>query len=268
MSSASSHISIAELIPLMRRRFSAPDDITVDSQVAPDIEIPEVPEKEFIAGDKRPTPESVRCSLCKENCKPAIPCSKCASTSYCSLYCLRKHKNEHKFHCRLGRGIDEADHLVQYCHQKCYPSEDEEVALAFGFLYFTRASDRIRLFELYCKLVNIRKVDDDELRQAWRTDQLRACIMRRCSQLPRHDISGDLQWFGSQIGFAANAETDFGPAVESAREVLGPTGLNALDSRQKWIAFLFYLQITNGYRHDSDEDNWLYLGFCAERVIK
>ena len=86
--------------------------------------------------------------------------------------CLKKDWVRHKFVCRLGRRLDELDDFIRACHEEIIPTDDD-VAEAFGFLFFTSAVDRQRLFRLYCDLINQWGVSEEELRQAWKPDKLK-----------------------------------------------------------------------------------------------
>ncbi|KAF2165949.1 hypothetical protein M409DRAFT_23679 [Zasmidium cellare ATCC 36951] len=208
------------------------------------------------------------CSSCQNVRNSMIKCSRCSSAPYCNTSCRQKHWMEHKFHCHLGRPIDEADHLVRACHRGQYPTDDEDVATAFGFRHFIQVPERLRLFDIYWKLVNYSGLGDEELREARETDQLKQFILFRGSQLSPGLIGDDLEWLRSKTGFAANSVCNFGNILDCARDVLGSRQLQELDSQLQKQAYLFYCQIRAGYRPDADEDNWLRLGFCTARTSK
>ncbi len=250
----------------MHRAVEYVDNSAYDIQRVPDVQSIETEMRKLMTVPDGHSIDLTMCSYCKTPLKTSIVCPKCDAYSYCNLECRHKHWMKHKFHCRLGRPIDEADHLVQYCHREQYPSGDEDVATTFGFRCFISAGERLRLFELYRKLITIGCVSDEELREAWKSNQLRAFILFRGSQLPPQVIKDDLTWFRSQDCFAAGRVRDFGLILDSAQHVLGSGGFNELNTRQKQQAYLFYCQIRHGYIPDADEDNWLNLGFCTAQA--
>lgn len=205
-----------------------------------------------------------KCVACHARGENFVQCSKCQSVFYCGLHCLRKHWPYHRFHCLLGRPLDEADELAHYCHQK-EPQVNDRVAESFGFLHFEFAEDRLRLFRLYCKLIEL-GVNDDELRQAWRTDQLRQFILARGSQLPRNVVGNLLEWFRLHRDFAANSRTTHEQVSASLLKKIGLRECDMLGLPSKQHAFENYLQIVTGYAPTPDHDSWLALGFCTART--
>jgi hypothetical protein len=174
---------------------------------------------------------------------------------------------EHKFTCRLGRPIDEADHLVRFCQRQEYPGDDEDLATAFGFRHFISAVDRQILFRLYCTLVNVGGVGDEELRKAWRNNKLREFIIFRGSQFSPAVLAEKIEWLQKHETFGANSVTNFSRIMDTAKDVLDNVETDAqfdqLNSEIEKQAYLFYCQIGNGYIPSADEDNWLNLGFCT-----
>lgn len=156
----------------------------------------------------RPTSKttSVACARCTAT-EDLTPCSKCGSTFYCSRECQTTHWLRHKFDCSLGRPIDEVDYFIIACKTEELP-KDDDVAKAFGLLYFTSAADLQRLFRLYCRLVNEWGVEEDELREAWQQNKLKEFILFRSSQIPSSLIHAESRWISQQDGFAANKITD------------------------------------------------------------
>lgn len=215
------------------------------------------------------------CSYCSSGSKDMISCSKCKSVAYCNADCSRRHKPFHKFNCQLGRPIDAADFLVLACQEYKFP-DDQDTLSAFGFNYFPSATDRIRLFKIYCHLVRVHDVSDDELREALKVDRIKECVLRRLSRswlAVDHEAS---EWLNQQQGFKAYAvgQTLAEIIQDTARSILDPeeqdTPLEQLRPRAKLRACVFYSQIRNGYVLDAAEDNWLLLGFCTapnERAV-
>lgn len=103
------------------------------------------------------------CAPCGAEAELLTPYPNCDSALYCSKDCSAAQWSRHKYACRLGRPLDEADDFFLACQTEEFPAEDK-VARAFGLLYFISAADRHRLFRLYCKLVNRRRVAEEELR--------------------------------------------------------------------------------------------------------
>lgn len=176
---------------------------------------------------------------------------------------------QHKFSCVLGRPLDEADFLVQAC-QTGEPLINEDVCKAFGFLYFTSGTERFELEQLYRKLVNEGGVGDEELREAWRNNNLKEFILFRCAQLSPYLIGRERAWIARQDGFAANSTSGSEKIWESGRRFLDAEDRKLplhqlLKHEEKRLAYLFYCQIFNDFVPDSDEDNWIYLGFCTAR---
>ncbi|KAI2923113.1 hypothetical protein CBS63078_2661 [Aspergillus niger] len=217
----------------------------------------------------RPTSKttSVACARCTAT-EDLTPCSKCGSTFYCSRECQTTHWLRHKFDCSLGRPIDEVDYFIIACKTEELP-KDDDVAKAFGLLYFTSAADLQRLFRLYCRLVNEWGVEEDELREAWQQNKLKEFILFRSSQIPSSLIHAESHWLSQQNGFAANKITDFNVVFESQKHILKredqQVPYEKLKPREKLEAYVFLCQIRNGYVPDADEDNWIYLGFCTAR---
>ncbi|KAJ6444874.1 polyketide synthase [Purpureocillium lavendulum] len=175
----------------------------------------------------------------------------------------------HKFRCSLGRPIDAADYLVRACQDDRMP-EDEETAAAYGFLHLVSAHDRLRLLDIYRCFVNQYGVGDDELRQAWQRDLLKEFLTFRLMQLPPEEFSSDLEWLRQQDGFRAGSVCNLvEKSLAAARMYLSPEDKNVplydLEPREKQQALVFYGQILHGYVPDSDEDNWMSLGFCTAK---
>ncbi|XRM38829.1 Phosphoserine transaminase [Aspergillus tubingensis] len=168
----------------------------------------------------------------------------------------------------LGRPIDEVDRFIIACQTHESP-KDNDVAKAFGILYFTSAADQQRLFELYCSLVNDWGVGEEELREAWQQNKLKEFILFRSSQIPSTWIHNESHWISQQDGFAANKETDFNIVFESQKHVLKPEDQQVpyqlWKPREKLEAYVFLCHIRNGYIPGADEDNWICLGFCTAR---
>jgi hypothetical protein len=110
------------------------------------------------------------------------PISPTANVAYCDTDCSKRHWPTHKYHCRLARPLDETDNLVLACRKNEFPKDDEVVA-NFGFAHVAMATDRLRLFAIYCTIVERAGVDDDELRAALQTDKLREFLLFSGSQI-------------------------------------------------------------------------------------
>lgn len=208
------------------------------------------------------------CSYCRSASKDMTSCSKCNSVAYCNADCSRRHKPLHKFNCQLGRPIDAADFLVLACQKHEFP-DDQDTVSAFGFCHFSSATDRIRLFEIYRRLVSVHNVSDDELREALKVDRIKECIIFRLSLSRLTEDREASEWLNQQQGFKAYAvgQTLEEIIQDTARSILDPedqdTPLEQLHPRAKLRACVFYSQIRNGYVIDAAEDNWLLLGFCT-----
>ncbi|KAL3447815.1 hypothetical protein BJX65DRAFT_317942 [Aspergillus insuetus] len=189
-------------------------------------------------------PDNTRpsCAKCGVRNDTLISCQKCKSTDW----------TQHKPLCRLGRPLDEADGFIQACHEQIIPS-DNDVAKAFGFLFFTSAVDRQRLFRLYCSLVNQWGVSEEELRAAWKSDKLKELIQFRGSQIPCARNRIEIRWLLQQNGFGVGVVTNCDTVFETHRHILNP----------KLESYVFWCQTLNGTMPDVDEDNWIYLGFCT-----
>jgi hypothetical protein len=122
-------------------------------------------------------------------------------------------------------------------------------------MHFTHAAERYRLFEIYCKLVNLGEVDDQELRNAQQNNQLKNFIQFRGSQLPPEIIDEDLAWFSSQQDFVAGSLKGLSRVWQLMPELLASDGLDGLDPRQKERAALFYCQIRHSFGPGADKDN-------------
>ncbi|OJZ91579.1 hypothetical protein ASPFODRAFT_66159 [Aspergillus luchuensis CBS 106.47] len=166
------------------------------------------------------------------------------------------------------RKIDEVDRFIIACQTHEFP-KDYDVARAFGILYFTSAADQHRLFGLYCRLVKDWGVGEEELRDAWQQDKLKEFILFRSSQIPSTWIQNESHWISQQDGFAANKETHLNIVFESQKHVLKledqQVPYQLLKPREKLEAYVFLCQIRNGYIPDTNEDNWISLGFCTAR---
>jgi hypothetical protein len=160
--------------------------------------------------------------------------------------------------------------LVLACHTNQYPQEDD-VAEQYGFMCFATGKDRSRLFELYRRLVIGRAIDEEELRVAVEQNRLKEMLTFRCSQTGDPVMLSDKQWLENQKGFGVNGERQgLNTLIEAAREeLLNPdekrSPFTELQPPEKRNAFLFYVQIRNGFKPDVDEDNWISLGFCTAR---
>ncbi|GLA86031.1 hypothetical protein AtubIFM56815_010281 [Aspergillus tubingensis] len=178
------------------------------------------------------------------------------------------HRSPREIAVSLGRPIDEVDRFIIACQTHESP-KDNDVAKAFGILYFTSAADQQRLFELYCSLVNDWGVGEEELREAWQQNKLKEFILFRSSQIPSTWIHNESHWISQQDGFAANKETDFNIVFESQKHVLKPEDQQVpyqlWKPREKLEAYVFLCHIRNGYIPGADEDNWICLGFCTAR---
>jgi hypothetical protein len=184
---------------------------------------------------------------------------------FCDADCCKADWPSHKFYCRLGRELDEADYLVLACQSKEY-AEDETVINAYGFRCFISARDRQILFHLYSKLVD-EGLEDEELRQARQKDKLKELLLYRCSQLPRNIIGTETDWLNRQEGLTADSICDISKTLHSGRQYLDPEEIDIpfwdLKPEGKRQAYLFYCQIPNYHMPDADEDNWISLGFCV-----
>lgn len=179
--------------------------------------------------------------------------------------CQTLHWSEHKFSCLLGRPLDEADYFIRACQRKEFPTEEDNVAKAFGFLSFASAIDRQRIFHIYCQLVNNYGVTEDELREAWRRNKLKELILFRGSQIRSPSLQREMHWLNKQNGFAAGADYDI--EFESLLHLLEPEDREIpfpqWKPREKLEAYMFIYQILKGFVPDADEDNWIFLGFCT-----
>ena len=215
-----------------------------------------------------PVPENNRlsCRKCGVRNDILIPCQKCNSRLYCDKACLEKDWIRHKFVCRLGRPLDEIDHFILACHEMTIPTDDD-VAKAFGFCSFTSGVDQRRLFRLYCDLINLWGVSEEELRQAWKSDKLRELIQFRGSQIPCARIRNEVRWLGQHDRFGSGVVVGWDRVLEAQGHILDPLDRTApwhtLKPREKLEAYVFYCQIKKGFMPDVDEDNWLFLGFCT-----
>lgn len=103
------------------------------------------------------------------------------------------HWPQHNYSCRLNRRLHAVDDLVRACQTSNFP-RDDEVHVVFGFKNFVSASDRLRLFALYCSTAQRFGVDDDELRRAWHANKLKDFLLFRGSQSSDVHIQPELQW--------------------------------------------------------------------------
>lgn len=208
------------------------------------------------------------CAQCRTTTNPLTPCTKCDATLYCSKTCRALDWLEHKYTCRLGRPLDEADDFILACQREEFPT-DEQVTKAFGFRYFATAYDRQRLFRIYCQLVNSFQVKEDELREAWRSNKLKEFLLFRGSQIPSPTLQREIRWLHQQDGFASGAGHNMGESFKSLLHLVESGDLkipfNQWEPREKIEAYTFFYQILNGFVPDADEDNWIFLGFCTAR---
>lgn len=164
--------------------------------------------------------------------------------------------------------MDEADDFFLACRTEEFPP-DYVVVKAFGILHFISAFDRQRLFRLYCQLVNRLGVGEEELREAWRQNKLKEFLLFRGSQIPCIGIRSETYWLSQHTGFGANTVSDFTKTFESGRHFLSDEDqklpYHRLQPREKLEAYVFYCQFLNGYLPDVEEDNWIFLGFCAAK---
>ncbi|CAI7615674.1 unnamed protein product [Penicillium pancosmium] len=174
------------------------------------------------------------CAQCRNSMDPLTPCSKCDMASYCSKMCQKLHWLEHKYSCRLGRPLDEADDFVLACQREEFPT-DELVANAFGFMYFASAAGRKRIFNIYCQLLNIYEVTEDEFREAWRRNKLKEFLLFRGSQIPSSALQREMGWLQQQDGFAAGAVHD----SSQDRKI----SFDQWEPREKAEAYIFFYQI-------------------------
>ncbi|KAJ5538289.1 hypothetical protein N7494_007768 [Penicillium frequentans] len=208
------------------------------------------------------------CAQCRTKKDQLTPCTKCDAALYCSKTCRTLHWLEHKYTCRLGRPLDEADDFILACQQEEFPT-DEPVTKAFGFRYFASAYDRNRLFRIYCRLVNSFQVTEDELRGAWRSNKLKEFLLFRGSQIPSPTLQREIRWLHQQDGFASGAVHNTSEDFKSLLHLVEPADLkipfDQWEPREKIDAYTFFYQILNGFVPDADEDNWIFLGFCTAR---
>ncbi|OIW30057.1 hypothetical protein CONLIGDRAFT_644082 [Coniochaeta ligniaria NRRL 30616] len=214
------------------------------------------------------TANPTACPFCKDTGELAHTCTKCGIAAYCDLDCYRADWYRHKFLCILGRPTDVTDHLVLACHTNQYPQEDD-VAEQYGFMCFATGKDRSRLFELYRRLVIEWAIDEEELRAAVKQNRLKEMLTFRCSQTADPVMLSDKQWLESQEGFGVSGERQgLIILIEAAREELlnsdeRKSPFTEVQPPEKRQAFLFFVQIRNGFKPDVDEDNWISLGFCT-----
>ncbi|KAJ6156347.1 hypothetical protein N7497_005232 [Penicillium chrysogenum] len=182
--------------------------------------------------------------------------------------CQNLHWLEHKYSCRLGRPLDEADDFILMCARKEFPADDL-VAKAFGFLYFASANERKRIFHIYCQLVNSYGVTEDELREAWRSNKLKEFLLFRGSQVSSPTVQREIRWLHQHDGFAAGAVRDLNEDLKSQLHLVEPKDrkipFDEWKPREKLEAYVFFYQILNGFVPEADEDNWIFLGFCTAR---
>ncbi|EMR61650.1 hypothetical protein UCREL1_11423 [Eutypa lata UCREL1] len=208
------------------------------------------------------------CPFCKDTGELAYICQKCGVTAYCGLDCYREDWYRHKFSCTLGRSIDATDYLVLACHTNQFP-QDDDVAEQYGFMYFATGKDRLRLFEVYRRLIIEWGINEEELRAALKQNKLKEILTFRCSQTRDAIMLSDSQWLESQEGFGVNGKKqELLTIFEAAREELlscdeRKLPFAELRPPEKRYALLFYVQICNGIKPDVDEDNWISLGFCT-----
>ena len=154
------------------------------------------------------------------------------------------------------------------CHTNQFP-QDDDVAEQYGFMYFATGKDRLRLFEVYRRLIIEWGINEEELRAALKQNKLKEILTFRCSQTRDAIMLSDSQWLESQEGFGVNGKKqELLTIFEAAREELlscdeRKLPFAELRPPEKRYALLFYVQICNGIKPDVDEDNWISLGFCT-----
>ncbi|KAJ5797887.1 uncharacterized protein N7503_007183 [Penicillium pulvis] len=229
-------------------------------------DISHVPERDETQPPELNGPQS--CAQCRTTTDPLTPCTECDAALYCSKKCRTLHWLQHKYTCRLGRPLDEADDFILACQREEFPT-DEPVTKAFGFRYFASAYDRQRLFQIYCQLVNSFKVTEDELREAWRSNKLKEFLLFRGSQIPSPTLQREIRWLHQQDGFASGAVLDMGESFKSLLHLVESGDrkipLHQWEPREKIEAYTFFYQMLNGFVPDAEEDNWIFLGFCTAR---
>ncbi|USP76856.1 uncharacterized protein yc1106_04130 [Curvularia clavata] len=207
------------------------------------------------------------CAFCKATSELTHACKKCGIAAHCGVDCYRSDWIRHKFSCKLGRPIDATDYLILACHDNEFPPED--VATTYGFLSFNSGYDRLRLFELYRRLVVEWKIDEEELRSAVEQNRLKEMIMYRCSQTRDTRMLMDMHWLREKEGFGAEAKgMGLVMLLEAAqRELLSPEErklpIAELQPPEKRQALIFYVQALSGFMPHADEDNWISLGLCT-----
>ncbi|PNP82367.1 hypothetical protein FNYG_04302 [Fusarium nygamai] len=208
------------------------------------------------------------CPFCREAGELTYRCPKCGSATYCDIGCYRADWYQHKFSCALGRPIDAIDQLVLACHTNMYP-EEEDVARKLGFMCFISGTDRSRLFELYRRLIVDLGVDENELRAALEQNKLKEMLIFRCGQTNDPSMLSDQNWLKAEEGFEVNGEHGgLITLIEAAQEELLSADdrklpLAQLQPIEKRKVLLFYVQISNGFKPDADDDNWISLGLCT-----
>ncbi|KAI3571264.1 hypothetical protein IWW34DRAFT_710074 [Fusarium oxysporum f. sp. albedinis] len=208
------------------------------------------------------------CPFCREAGELTYRCPKCGSATYCDIECYRADWYQHKFSCALGRPIDPIDQLVLACHTNMYP-EEEDVARKLGFMCFISGTGRSRLFELYRRLIVDWGVDENELRAAVEQNKLKEMLIFRCAQTTDPSMLSDTNWLKTEEGFEVNGEHGgLITLIEAAQEELLSADdrklpLAQLQPVEKGKVLLFYVQISNGFRPDADDDNWISLGLCT-----
>ncbi|KAF1807869.1 hypothetical protein P152DRAFT_485903 [Eremomyces bilateralis CBS 781.70] len=221
-----------------------------------------------LKGKKADAVSPTVCAFCKATCEFAHICKKYGVAAYCTPDCYRSDWHRHKFSCSLGRPTDATDYLVLACHANKFPLEDD-VANRYGFMYFASGHDRWRLFKLYRRLVVDWRINEDELRSAVERNKLQEMLTFRCLQTGDPGMLRDMQWLKSEEGFGTNSKgPELAVIFEAAqRELLSPdeneVPIVELQPLEKRKAFVFYVQIRNGFKPDVDEDNWISLGFCT-----
>lgn len=167
------------------------------------------------------------------------------------------------------------------CHNNQFP-KDDEVAKQYGFLFFTTGYDRSRLFNIYHLLLVDYGIDEEALRTSVKRDSVKEMLILRIGDamrdpevtIHRNSMIEAIQWLEKQEGFRAKyyirrhgGRLHESPSLGRSENFLAPEDKNPpimnLKPREKLDALVFYAQITNQFRPDVDEDNWISLGFCT-----
>ncbi|KAJ5874351.1 uncharacterized protein N7529_002781 [Penicillium soppii] len=78
-----------------------------------------------------------------------------------------------------------------------------------------------------------------------------------------------MRWLHQQDGFATGAVHDLWKGIQSQLHLVESRDrkipFDQWKPREKLEAYIFFYQISNGFVPDTDEDNWIFLGFCTAR---